>query len=250
MIRAVLFDLVGTLLDEGSDYDALDAVMARVIERFGFAEKPGDLSGAFAVALMDRIAAEPHLAEPAAFQSFESAAKDIFADLVRARGFVPASSDVAWFWDAYVELQRQIWRLYPDARKALKAAKALGLHVGVVTDADRYLATEIFPVLALEGTVDAVTTAEEAGYVKPHPAIFRVALAKAGVAPEEAVFVGDSFERDIEGARAAGIARVVLVDRHGARTVDVEHRVKDLAKLGRHLERLAKREGGVSGPST
>lgn len=238
-LKTVLFDLVGTLLDEGSDYDALDAVMARVRERFGLADKPSALSGAFTVKLMDRIAAEPHITEPALFRSFETAAKDIFAQLVRERGFIPASSDITWFWDAYVELQRQIWRLYPDARNALKAAKARGLHVGVVTDADRYLATELFPVLALEGTVDAITTAEDAGYVKPHPALFRLALAKARAAPNEAVFVGDSFERDIVGARAAGIHKVVLVDRHGARTVDVPFRMRTLDGLPSLLDDLS-----------
>jgi putative hydrolase of the HAD superfamily len=52
----------------------------------------------------------------------------------------------------------------------------------------------------------------EAGVRKPSEGIFRLALEKAGVRPEEAVHVGDLPEEDGEGARRAGL-RPVLIDR-------------------------------------
>lgn len=45
----------------------------------------------------------------------------------------------------------------------------------------------------------------ESGVGKPSPAAFHLVLAALGVRPEEAVMVGDSRERDVEGALAAGI---------------------------------------------
>lgn len=49
---------------------------------------------------------------------------------------------------------------------------------------------------------------EAAGVAKPHPDIFHQALAKAGVAPQQAVYVGDDPVRDIQGAADAGLRTV------------------------------------------
>ena len=51
---------------------------------------------------------------------------------------------------------------------------------------------------------------------KPHPAIYFLALAEAGVRPEESAFVGDNLKRDIIGAKASGFARTIAVDYPGA----------------------------------
>lgn len=51
----------------------------------------------------------------------------------------------------------------------------------------------------------------DAGVLKPDPRIFQAALAGLGVAPERAVFVGDSLSRDMAGARTLGMPHVWLV---------------------------------------
>src|SRR5262245_33414253 len=48
------------------------------------------------------------------------------------------------------------------------------------------------------------------GYLKPNPEIFHVALRELHVEPWQAVFVGDSLQRDMAGARAVGMAHVWL----------------------------------------
>ncbi len=58
----------------------------------------------------------------------------------------------------------------------------------------------------LSAAVDSV----EVGCTKPDPAIFRAALAKLGAEPADSVFVGDSLERDMAGARGAGMRHVLL----------------------------------------
>jgi putative hydrolase of the HAD superfamily len=55
-----------------------------------------------------------------------------------------------------------------------------------------------------------IVDSEVAGFRKPDPRIFRAALDAIGVAPEEAVFVGDSRPRDMAGARAIGMPHVWL----------------------------------------
>lgn len=66
----------------------------------------------------------------------------------------------------------------------------------------------------LRGYFDAVVISGEFGWRKPHPAIFQEALRRLGVRAEEAVFVGDDLEVDIEGASSCGID-AILLDREG-----------------------------------
>jgi putative hydrolase of the HAD superfamily len=56
--------------------------------------------------------------------------------------------------------------------------------------------------------VSAVVVSADIGWRKPRPEIFRAALERTGLAPEDVVFVGDSWEEDVLGAAALGMATV------------------------------------------
>jgi putative hydrolase of the HAD superfamily len=58
--------------------------------------------------------------------------------------------------------------------------------------------------------ISVVVDSAVAGFEKPDPRIFRVALEALEARPEDAVFVGDSMPRDMEGARRLGMAHVWL----------------------------------------
>jgi HAD superfamily hydrolase (TIGR01509 family) len=99
----------------------------------------------------------------------------------------------------------------PDAAETLAALRALGLHVAIVSNIDDDQLQAVWPRLGLGGLVDAITTSEEARSCKPHPAIFRHALGKAGEPPPESVvFVGDSPWHDVAGANALGMTSVLI----------------------------------------
>lgn len=241
---ALLFDLLGTLLDESSDYEALDAAMEAACARFGIADQAESLSGDFSLALMEILRAGDAAAdaeggdeEPAEFVPFEQAAKEIFAAVLEVRGVRATPRDVHWFWDTYLAIQKRVFRAYPDALPALEMARSAGHKVWVVTDADPYMITHILPATGLHHVVDGAVTAFEAGYPKPHPRLFEHALDRAGVNPVNAVFVGDSYERDILGARGAGI-RGILLDRRRVRTVRDVPVIASLASLPRALSAL------------
>ena len=51
---------------------------------------------------------------------------------------------------------------------------------------------------------DQVVNSEMAGVKKPHPAIFELALDRAGVSAEASLMIGDNIEADILGAKAVG----------------------------------------------
>jgi len=68
---------------------------------------------------------------------------------------------------------------------------------------------------------------------KPHPKIFSIALQRAGLAPRQAMFVGDSPEADIRGANRAGMISVLKdpTDRHRHSRIKPKHRIRRLAEL-------------------
>jgi len=101
--------------------------------------------------------------------------------------------------------------LYEDALPVLEEMRRCGLAIGLISNGQRDLAEfAAHHHLDVDVTVGSLTH----GRIKPHPSIFEQALTELEVTPVEAVMVGDSYEDDIEGARALGM-RAILVDRDG-----------------------------------
>jgi putative hydrolase of the HAD superfamily len=112
------------------------------------------------------------------------------------------------------------FRPYPDVLPALGELRERGLTVVVGSNWDCSLSDWLEPAGITE-LVDGVVTSAEVGAPKPHPRVFERALAIAGVAPSEALHVGDKMDNDVEGAAAAGV-RAVLVQREGEPPASVE----------------------------
>ena len=94
----------------------------------------------------------------------------------------------------------------------------------------------------------SVHLSDEVGYIKPHGEIFRRALEEIGVAPEEVLFVGDTPEADIEGARALGID-ACWINRRGRAfpkgCLSPTYTIADFSELPGLLDRR-RAEGGSS----
>jgi putative hydrolase of the HAD superfamily len=58
--------------------------------------------------------------------------------------------------------------------------------------------------------LDVILTSQEAGARKPEPLIFLTALNKINIPAAEAIFVGDQYKADVQGARGAGMNPVLL----------------------------------------
>jgi putative hydrolase of the HAD superfamily len=117
---------------------------------------------------------------------------------------------------------------YADAVPALKALRAGGHRLAIVSNWDCSLGDWLEPS-GLTALVDGVVTSAATGAAKPDPAIFRRALELLGVEAASTVHVGDSLDKDVDGARAAGI-RAVLVTRDGDAPEGVEA-IGSLAEL-------------------
>jgi HAD superfamily hydrolase (TIGR01509 family) len=111
--------------------------------------------------------------------------------------------------------ERHLWSgVAADTPGALTRLRAAGLRLGVVSNSDGRV-EEALEAAGLRRYLDVVVDSTLAGVEKPDPAIFRAALDALGVAPSEALYVGDLYDVDVIGANAAGIRAVLLLEPGG-----------------------------------
>ncbi|TMD33089.1 MAG: HAD family hydrolase [Chloroflexi bacterium] len=104
-------------------------------------------------------------------------------------------------------------RPLPGARELLAEMHALGMRTVIASntywrDADSYW--DDFQLLGLAEHIDAIFTSVDAGHLKPHPAVFEMAMRWAGSPPDRCVVIGNKEENDILPALALGM-RAILV---------------------------------------
>jgi putative hydrolase of the HAD superfamily len=103
----------------------------------------------------------------------------------------------------------EAWHVFPDVRDALDGLSSAGIGAVVVSNWMWGL-PDLLHDLDLARHFEHIVVSSRIGYEKPHPEIFRRALDLAGVAASDTIHVGDNPTTDVEGARAAGIAPVLI----------------------------------------
>lgn len=117
------------------------------------------------------------------------------------------------------------FRVFPEVPGVLDRLRAEGRRLAVVSNWDCGLVDHL-TALDLRDRVDLVVMSAPVGVAKPDPRIFRRALEGLGVPAGRALHVGDDPVADLQGARDAGVA-ALLVDRAG-RHPGVADRIADL----------------------
>jgi HAD superfamily hydrolase (TIGR01549 family) len=191
------------------DYDSPEEVFQRILTSLGFYRS------------LDEI--------KKAFLSAEREAED--TNLLSSFGKIKCEE--YWYrWDSLVlkhlkieeneELPRIIhskWMdfvystLYPEVREVLLELKRRGLKVGLISNGYEEEIDLVLEKADLEkATFDITVGVDTIKKVKPNPDIFKYAISKLNVKPEETIFVGDTVEADYKGAENAGI-HALLIDR-------------------------------------
>jgi putative hydrolase of the HAD superfamily len=125
--------------------------------------------------------------------------------------------------------EQNLWStVAPGSVDSLKRLRAAGLRLGVVSNSDGRV-EEALRAAGLRQFFDVVIDSALIGVEKPDPRIFHAALDALGVAPEEALYVGDLYEVDVVGARAAGMDAVLLATQaDGERRCPTTQSIEDL----------------------
>jgi putative hydrolase of the HAD superfamily len=106
------------------------------------------------------------------------------------------------------------WFIYPDVLPALAAWRRIGIQLGVLSNFDSRLSV-VLKALKLEEFFTSVTISTEIGFAKPDPQIFAAALQKHNCEAQDAWHIGNSFQQDYQGAKAAGLRAILLKRSHG-----------------------------------
>jgi putative hydrolase of the HAD superfamily len=125
-------------------------------------------------------------------------------------------------------------RTYPEVISVVTALQQKPVRMGIVSNWSWNL-TERVAQVGLDAFFEVIWASAYAGCNKPHPAIFRQAMDRMGLVDERVLYVGDSYEHDVIGARNAGLD-VVLVDRDGSSSASGVPIINDLRGLFDHVE--------------
>jgi putative hydrolase of the HAD superfamily len=197
-VRVVFFDATGTLihLPRGVAFHYAD-----VARRHGADFSEADLDRAFHAAWKEMPGRASTIGpRPNDDKEWWRALVDRTLDRLQ-----PVKLDrLAFFEELYAEFTLPgVWALFPEIREVLEILRARS-RLGVISNFDSRLRT-IFDRLGITGFFDEIVISSEVGADKPDEKIFQIALARFGVAPYEALHVGDDPENDWRAAQRAGL---------------------------------------------
>ena len=182
-IKAVLFDLDGTLLDTAPDlYGALNQLR------------------------------KEHMLAPLPFDAVRGAASHGSVRVVKV-GFPDADGDgFTVLQQRFLEIYRgalaRETRLFPGMDEVLQTFANWRLKAGIVTNKPASFTDPLLAELGLTSRFACVVSGDTLAERKPSPKPLLHAAALAGVTPDECIYVGDA-ERDVQAAHAAGMPAVV-----------------------------------------
>lgn len=204
--RVVLFDLYKTLLDISTDEQRPELwdLLARFLRYRGLPADGAALSAGF-FELCRRSVTESREAHA------EVDVARVFCTLLDRLSCKEPQAFAVEVAQLFRALTIVHFSLYPDTLPALEALRGRFV-LGLVTDAQRVFLEPELAMTGLPRLLDVIIVSSDHGFHKPDPRLFRMALERAGACVDQAVYVGDSVARDIEGACNANL-RGILLDR-------------------------------------
>lgn len=211
-IRALLFDVNGTLIDIETDEWMEEAyrAIAHFLTYQGISLRRGEVRD-----LYFRIMKEQFAASNESYPEFDVVA--VWSEVLRryateyTRSLGPEK--LRQMPRFVAELQRGICRkrllAFPQTHEVLALLKTR-YRLAVVSDAQCAYGV---PELCAVGLVDyfaPIIISGDYGYRKPDSRLFRAALTELQVQPEEAIFIGNDRFRDVLGARQAGMKTILF----------------------------------------
>ena len=191
-IRAVVFDLDGTLIDTLPDLtSAVNATLTALGARNLSQARVKELIGDGADKLVARAVAEATTGEPELADADEQArAMQLFLR----------------YYEEHLYVQS---RVYPDTVPVLRILREQGLRVGCVTNKASRFAIPVLELAGLSGFLDLTLCADRNEDRKPSPALLIETARRLELAPAQMLYVGDAHT-DVIAAHAAGCGAVAV----------------------------------------
>jgi FMN phosphatase YigB (HAD superfamily) len=210
-IRAIIFDIYGTLLEVGPPPPDADQRWER-LWREGFGALPRLPLSRFSPACEQIIAHEHALARSRGIPFPEVCWPAVVAEVLpELDSLSPAGRD------DFLYQQAQLWhtvRMPPEVPAILRGMRGGDWLLGIASNAQAYTVRELAEALAAhELGMDLFDShlcfwSFEHGFSKPDPHVFQILtarLAALGISPRDTLMVGDRLDNDIEPAKAHGL---------------------------------------------
>ena len=205
MIKAVFFDLDGTLCDSDTAWSIAQRETFKLLRK----QRP-DVSEEALTEAWRTVHQELFKQLNAGKCSMVDVRDSRFQCLFKELG-LPIDKILEELSDFFCSRYLTNLRLYDDVTILEKLHT---YHVGIITNGahDEHTDSQLSKVrhLGLSGRIQSLTISGEVGVRKPNAKIFKVACERAGILPKEAMVVGDTIENDIVGANRAGMTSVFI----------------------------------------
>jgi putative hydrolase of the HAD superfamily len=205
-IRAILFDFGDTLVNlSPSRYE----IFIKVLSSAGLRLTAEAVKGAYrTVDLCNKYSSLSVRMEESKELFYERYNEELF----RALGIS------SYFQKLYPRLRiafhgKKEWKLVKDARHVLRGLNMRSIPLAIVANWDDGL-EELSGRLGIKDFFLTIIASQDAGFEKPDPAFFRIAMEKLPLSESrgDILYVGNDYTLDVLGARAAGCVPV-LIDR-------------------------------------
>ncbi|MCM3587849.1 HAD family hydrolase [Mesobacillus maritimus] len=221
MIKAVIFDLDGTLLDRD---ESVKRFIENQYERFN--------------KWVNHIAKEQYITRFIELDQRGYVWKDqVYQQLTEEL----AITGVTWqdFLQDYINQFNNNCVPFPNLYRMLDELKNNNLILGMITNGLGQFQMENIKALGIEKYFQTILVSEWEGIKKPDPEIFNRALGRLNVSPYETIYVGDHPENDVKAAQNVGMKGIWKRDLYWNH-VDADYILDDLAELPSILANLNK----------
>ncbi|MEM4248506.1 MAG: HAD family hydrolase [Candidatus Nanoarchaeia archaeon] len=214
MIKAIIFDFWGTLVENGVFPSPLRVAQQMLWLRIPFSDFAARFENAFYT------------------KPFESLSKGFEAVCAEFHKFPKE-----WLIEKLVGMwnkNRLLAKLFPETISVLDDLKS-EYKLALISNTDAFSVEPTLEKFDLAKYFDAIVLSYKIGALKTQPEMFEEVIKQLGVKKEHVVMVGDSIETDMTGAENAGI-KGVLVDRRSKR--EYKYKITDLNGLREILTKI------------
>jgi putative hydrolase of the HAD superfamily len=218
-LRAVIFDLGGTLMYERAAWPAITAQADEALTNY-LREQGMELN----------LSTFPREFRRRLDKYFKKREKDllettysfVLRDVLTDKGYGNVSEDILRAaLDRLFAITQTNWALEEDTLPTLKKLEENGYRLGLISNAgDDQDVQQLARRFGIDQYFDFILTSARCSYRKPHPRIFELALSNWYFLPSEAVMVGDNLDADVRGAQQVGLYTIWLSRRASRRTAD------------------------------